>query len=91
MPGPQKVTVMLRNVTNNVITLNKSKIIAELASANLIPNKIVPHFVIDKKDPTFVKSGQTQVRNEKRIEKLMSKLELSGMKTWNKECQEKAE
>ena len=26
-----------------------------------------------------------------RIQKLMDKLELSGMETWNKECQEKAE
>ena len=49
MPGSQKVTVMLRNVTNNVITLSKGKIIAELAAANLVPNKIAPRF-LEKKE-----------------------------------------
>ena len=39
LPGSQKVTVMLRNITNDVITLKKGKVVAELAAANLIPNK----------------------------------------------------
>ena len=30
MPGSQKVTVMLRNVTNDVITLAKGRVVAEL-------------------------------------------------------------
>ena len=42
MPGSQKVTVMLRNITNDVITLVKGKVIAELAAANLVPNKVAP-------------------------------------------------
>ena len=91
MPSSQKVTVMLRNVTNDVITLSKGKIIAKLAAANLVPNKIAPRFLEKKKNAKLVKSGQLQAGEETRIQKLMNKLELSGMESWNKECQEKAE
>ena len=61
MLGSQKVTVMLRNVTNDVITLAKGKVIAELAAANLVPNNIVPRFVKEKENARLVKSGQLQV------------------------------
>ena len=91
MPGSQKVAVMHRNVTNDVITLNKGKIIAELSAANLIPNKVAPRFLEREENSKLVKSGQLQVANQKRIEKLMEKLELSGMESWNKECQQRAE
>ena len=57
MPGSQKVTVMLRNVTNDVITLVKGKVIAELAAANLVPNKVAPRFIEEKENPKLVKSG----------------------------------
>ena len=36
---------MLRNITNDVITLRKGKVVAELAAANLIPNKVAPRFI----------------------------------------------
>ena len=91
MPGSQKVTVMLRNFTNNVITLAKGEVVAELVAANLVPNKIVPQFIEEKENSKLAKSGQLQVGKKKRIEKLMEKLELSGMKTWSKECQIEAE
>ena len=90
MPGSQKVTVMLRNVTNDAITLRKGRVIAELAAANLIPNKVAPRFLKDNREMKLVKSGQLQVAKGKRIEKLMGKLDLSGMKTWTEECQEGA-
>ena len=61
MLGSQKVTVMLQNVTNDVITLSKGKIIAELAAANLVLNKIAPQFLEKKKNAKLVKSGQLQV------------------------------
>ena len=91
MPGSQKVTVMLRNVTNDVITLVKGKVIAELAAANLIPNKIAPRYVKEKRSTKLVKSGQLQVKKEARIKKLMDKLELGGMENWSKENQVEAE
>ena len=90
IPGSQKVTVMLRNVTNDVITLRKGRIIAELAAANLVPNKIAPQFIKDNRDMKLVKSGQLQVGKGKRIKTLMEKLDLSGMGTWTEECQGKA-
>ena len=91
MLGSQKVTVMLRNVTNDVVTLTKGKIIAELAAANLVPNKIAPQYLEEKKDAKLIRSGQLQVEKKGRIEKLMDKLELNGMKAWSRECQAKAE
>ena len=91
MPGSQKVTVMLRNFTNDVITLAKGEVVAELVAANLVPNKIAPQFIEEKENSKLAKSGQLQVGKKKRIEKLMEELELSGMKTWSKECQIEAE
>ena len=91
LPGSQKVTVMIRNVTNDVITLKKGKIVAELAAANLIPNKVAPRFIEDMKGTKLVKSGQLQVRKEKGVVKLMEKLDLSGMEAWTEECKKGAE
>ena len=91
LPGSQKVTVMLRNVTNDAITLKKGKIVAELSAANLIPNKVAPRFMEDRKGTKLVKSGQLQVRKEKRVVKLMEKLDLSGMEAWTEECKKEAE
>ena len=65
----------------NVITLSKGKIIAELAAANLVPNKIAPRFLEKKKNVRLVKSGQLQAGEGMRIQKLMDKLELSGMES----------
>ena len=39
----------------------------------------------------LVKSGQLQVRKEKRVVKLMEKLDLNGMETWTEECKKGAE
>ena len=44
----------------------------------------------DKSDAKLVKSGQLQVGKEKRIKKLMEKLDSSGMESWTEGCQEKA-
>ena len=71
IPGSQKITVMLQNVTNDVITLNNGKVIAELAAANLVPNKIAPQFREGKEKTNLVKSGQLQLEKEKRIGKRM--------------------
>ena len=61
MPGSHRVSVIIFNVTNNVITLKKGRVIAKLTAANLIPNKMVPHYVGENKGKVITKMGHTQV------------------------------
>ena len=53
MPGSQKVPVIIRNVTNEVIKLRKGMIIAKLSAANLIPNKVAPWY-IEERNPNVL-------------------------------------
>ena len=62
--------VMLRNVTNDVITLAKGKVIVELAVANLIPNKIAPRFVKEKESTRLVKQWPITSREKEKNRKV---------------------
>ena len=94
MPGSHRVSVVIRNVTNDVLSLRKGKIIAELTAANLIPNKMAPRYVGEYKTKVITKMSQTQVDPDQglknRVSKLMAKLDLDGMKEWEPKWQVKA-
>ena len=91
MPGSQKVPVMVRNITNEVVKLRKGMIIAKLSVANLIPNKIAPRYIEEgnskvlernQRNPnTMVRSKSLIMNPEQRQEKLIKKLSLEGMET----------
>ena len=101
MPGSQRIPVMIRNVSNEVVRLRKGMIIAKLTPANLIPNKVAPRNIEEGK-PRINKGNEKKVgkiitgkslvmNEEERQTKLMEKLSLEGMNTWDVENQEKAE
>ena len=94
MPGSHKVSLVIRNVTNDVITLRKGRVIAKLTAANLVPNKMAPCYVGKSHTKVVTKMGQTQVDMKEylkgRVSKLMAKLNLDGMKDWEPQWQVKA-
>ena len=94
MPGSCRVSVIICNVTNDVLTLKKGRAIAKLTAANLIPNKMAPRYVGESKGKAFAKRGQVHVErsfdHKDRINKLMAKLDLDGMKEWDPKWQVKA-
>ena len=94
MPGSHRVSVIIHNVTNDVLTLKKGRAIAKLTAANLIPNKMAPRYVGENKGKAFAKLGQVHVErsfdHKDRINKLMAKLDLDGMKEWDPKWQVKA-
>ena len=97
MPGSQKVLVMVRNVTNEVIKLQKGMVIAKLSAANLIPNKVTPRYIEERKSKVLERNSNRIVRSKSLImnseqwqEKLIEKLSLEGMKNWGIEYQERA-
>ena len=61
MPGSHRVSVIIRNVTNDVLTLKKGWAIAKLTAANLIPNKMAPRYVGESNGRAFAKMGQVHV------------------------------
>ena len=70
MPGCQKVPVMVCNITNEVVRLQKGMIIARLSAANLILNKIALRF-IEERNPEVLekdrKNPNTKVRSKSLI------------------------
>ena len=100
MPGSQKVPVMVRNVTNEVVKLRKGMVIAKLSAANLIPNKVAPRYIEERNSKvleisernsnTMVRSKSLIMNPEQRQEKLIEKLSLEGMNNWGIENQERA-
>ena len=77
MPGSHRVSVVIRNVTNDILTLRKGRVIANLTAASLVPNKMAPRYVGEGKPKVVTKMSQTKVdlyQNTKdRIGKLMAK------------------
>ena len=94
MPGSHRVSVVVRNVTNDVLTLRKGRVIAKLTAANLVPNKMAPRYVGESQPRAVAKQSQTLVNTNQdtksRVSKLMAKLNLDGMTGWDPKWQVKA-
>ena len=58
--GSQRVTVMQKNVTNNVITLRNGNVIAKLAATNMVLNKIALWYV--KPEAVYFQAHCTQMQ-----------------------------
>ena len=67
MPGSQKVPVMVHNVTNEVIKLQKGMIIAKLSAANLIPNKVAPQYIEERNSKVLERKSDMIVRSKSLI------------------------
>ena len=72
-------------------------VIAKLSAANLIPNKVAPRYIEERKSKVLERNSNRIVRSKSLImnleqwqEKLIEKLSLEGMKNWGIEYQERA-
>ena len=76
--GTGRIPVMMRNVTTKKVHLQKGIVIASVMAANKIPPKIAPR---------INKQNETQEQTKPRLEELLEKLDLSGIKDWSIENQ----
>ena len=77
-PGSKRVSVTLRNLSEKPQTLTKGTVIACVQAANLIPPKLAP-----RETNTNNNNDSTPLEpTTERIEKLFSKLNLSGADQW---------
>ena len=68
----------LMNLSNEPITLNKGTVVATVKVANIIPPMLAP-----KPAPENSKPKKIPKKTPARLEKLFSKLDLSGMDDWS--------
>ena len=77
-PGSKRAGVALMNLSNAPITLNKGTVVATVKAANIIPLMLAPNPSNENSKPEEI-SKKTLAR----LEKLFSKLDLSGMDDWS--------
>ena len=102
-PGSNRAMVVLRNLTNETITLQKGRVIEKLMAANLVPNKLAPKYVLktigvrsedagESKETLPVAAEKTPEKEkavvETRVETWFLKLDLDGIKEWSQDNQE---
>ena len=77
-PGSKKAGVALMNLSNQPITLNKGSVVATIKAANVVPPMLAPK-------PTSIESKVEEIpkKTPAWLEKLFSKLDLSGMDGWS--------
>ena len=77
-PGSKRVGVALMNLSNAPITLNKGTVVATMKAANIIPPMLAPNPSNENNKPEEIPK-----KTPARLEKLFSKLDLSGMDDWS--------
>ena len=77
-PGSKRVGVALMNLSNAPITLNKGTVVATVKAANIIPPMLAPKPPNENSKPEEIPK-----KTPARLEKLFSKLDLSGMDDWS--------
>ena len=95
----QRVTIALRNLSCRMVVLPKGAVVAKLSPANKVPDMLAPEFVdcepkvADEESLRNCKLGLAKSTNssnnnneteEFRIDKLFTKLDLSGYDHWSK-------
>ena len=89
-PGSSKVQCTLRNNTARSITLAARTPIAKLAAANVVPQMLAPKRRDTEKGKSKKEDKAPRLKvSQEKLEKLFEKLDLSGIKSWDKEDQEK--
>ena len=78
-PGSKRAGVALLNLSNKLVVLKKGTIVATVKAGNKIPPMLAPK---PHKGKELV-SDKLPEKTPTRIEKLFSKLDLSGMESWS--------
>ena len=82
-PGSKRAAVALRNLSEKPQVLNKGTVIARIQAANIVPPKLAPRF-----DNTNTNNANhSSEPSPECIEKLFSKLNISGADEWSEEIQ----
>ena len=80
-PGSKRAAVALRNLSKKPQVLNKGTVIARIQAANIVPPKLAPRF-----DNTNTNNANhSSEPSPECIEKLFSKLNISGADEWSEE------
>ena len=82
-PGSKRASVTLRNLSEKPQILAKGSANAKVQADNLIPPKLAPGFMNTNSNNANASSKPTP----ERIEKLFSKLNISGVENWSEENQ----
>ena len=82
-PGSKRVAVALRNLSKKPQVLTKRTVVAKIQPANLIPLKLALRFTNSNSN----NANETSEPSPERIEKLFSKLNISGADDWSEENQ----
>ena len=80
-PGPKRAAVALRNLSEKPQVLNKGTVVAKIQAVNLIPPKLAPTFT----NTNTNNANQSSEPTPEGIEKLFSKLNISGADEWSEE------
>ena len=82
-PGSRRASVAMRNLTNQTIEIKKGTVVATVQAANIIPPMLAA------KSSNTNNSAEDNDTNKtptpERIEKLFSKIDLSGADSWSEE------
>lgn len=102
-PGSRRVSVSLKNLSCKPVRLTAKTVIAKMAAANVVPPKLAPkedpNMDENPEDKTekvaantinSERENKTPPMSSERLEKLMEKIDLSGVKEWSEEQQIKA-
>ena len=87
----RRVNIGLRNMSCKAVTIKKGTAVAQLSPANVIPKMLAPKLAkcqlesADGEAPENSKLELPKVTDSDRIEKLFSKLDLSGSDSWSEE------
>ena len=90
-PGSNRVTVVLRNMTQQPVTLRKGRVVATLMAANLVPNKLALRYLskstgVHQADAEQNENGSADTRKtqdkDEQVDRLFSKLDLGGIQDW---------
>ena len=80
-PGSKRAAVALRNLSEKPKVLNKGTVVAKIQAANIIPPKLAPKYT----NTNTNNANQSSEPTPDRIEKLFSKLNISGADEWSEE------
>ena len=82
-PGSKRAGVALMNLSSEPVVLKKGTVIAHVKPANLVPPMLAP-----KNENNNAQTEEIPEKTPARIQKLFSKLDLTGMANWPQESQE---
>ena len=80
-PGSKRAAVALQNLSEKPQVLTKGTVVAKIQPANLIPPKLAPRLTNSNSN----NANDTSEPSPERIEKLFSKLNISGADNWPQE------